>query len=187
MTELDGIIALVLPVVTDAGYVLYDVLHNGSTLSVLVDGADGTGGVDVDDLGRLSRQISALLDELDPISGRYTLEVSSPGVERRLRLAEHFAGAVGEIVNIRTLAGPSGRRRLVGALREVEGDLLLVDDRETGETRLRINEIEKARTVFEWGPKPKPGGRKGDSPRVGAGSSFETDTPTDHDTGGLTR
>ncbi|MDG2112450.1 MAG: ribosome maturation factor RimP, partial [Actinomycetota bacterium] len=143
MAELDTITALVAPLVGEAGYELYDVQRNGGTLAVLVQGPDG---VDIDELSALSRAVSATLDEHDPIPGKYTLEVSSPGVERRLRREEHFAGAVGETVNIRTLAGPSGRRRIVGELQKVDGDLLTVDDQATGTTCLRIAEIEKART-----------------------------------------
>ena len=92
MSETDKILKLVAPIVSDAGYELYDVQRNDSTLSVLVQGLDG---VSIDDLTNLSRAVSALLDEHDPIPGRYTLEVSSPGVERRLRNIDHFASAVG--------------------------------------------------------------------------------------------
>lgn len=172
MSETDAVTELVAPVVAAAGYELYDVQRNGGTLAVLVDGAEG---VAIDELSRLSRQVSALLDEHDPIPGRYTLEVSSPGVERRLRRPEHFAGAVGEIVNIRTLAGPDGRRRLVGELTAVDGTALTVEDRETGTQRLDVSQIEKARTVFEWGPSPRPGGGKG---------SNTADAAAKHTTGG---
>ena len=177
MTEVDQLSALVAPLVTAAGYELYDVQRNGGTLAVLVDGDDG---VDIDDLSQLSRTISAMLDEEDPIPGRYTLEVSSPGVERRLRLSEHFVGAIGEVVSIRTRPDEDGRRRIVGELLAVEGEQITVADRESGaEQRLAITEIDKARTVFEWGPTPRPGGgtKSGGS---GAG-------PSNSRTGGRTR
>lgn len=160
MTDVDQLTDLVAPVVCGAGYQLYDVERNGGTVAVLVQ---GTEGVDIDELSRLSRQISALLDEHDPIPSRYTLEVSSPGVERRLRRIEHFEGAVGELVNIRTLATPEGRRRIIGELCAVDGQLLTVDDREQGTTQIRLDQIEKARTVFEWGPTPRPNGKNAGS------------------------
>lgn len=167
MTELDAITDLVAPLVDDAGYELYDVQRNGGILSVLVQGADG---IDIDELTALSRKVSATLDEHDPIPGRYTLEVSSPGVERRLRREDHFVGAIGETINIRTLAGPRGRRRIVGELSEVDGDILTVEDPDAGTVRLSINEIEKARTVFVWGPAPRPTGAKGTVSAPGKGS-----------------
>ncbi len=157
MTEIDTVTDIVRPLVESSGYDLYDVHRAGGTLAVLVEGPEG---VDIDELSVLSRRISAALDEVDPIPGRYTLEVSSPGVERRLRRVEHYQGAVGEVVNIRTLPGPEGRRRIVGELSAVDGDIVTVQDREQGETRVRVDEIEKARTVFEWGPTPRPGGGK---------------------------
>ena len=96
-------------------------------------------------------------DRHDPIPGRYTLEVSTPGVERRLRQDDHFIGAIGEIVNVRTNPGPDGRRRIVGTLLSVSDGLLTIDTSDTGAIEVHMTEVEKARTVFEWGPTPKPG------------------------------
>ncbi len=127
-------------------------------MAVLVDGDEGLG---VDQLAQLSRSVSKVLDEHDPIPGRYTLEVSTPGVERRLRNESHFSGAIGEIVNVRTTPEPDGRRRVVGTLVSVEGDTLTIDDANTGVTQIHLTQIEKARTVFEWGPAPKPGSTTG--------------------------
>ena len=154
MSETDKILQLVAPIVSDAGYELYDVQRNDSTLSVLVQGLDG---VSIDELTNLSRAVSALLDEHDPIPGRYTLEVSSPGVERRLRNIDHFASAVGEQVHIRTFPGPDGRRRIAGLLKFVDSDMITVEDPESGVCLVSFDEIEKARTIFAWGPGPKPG------------------------------
>lgn len=154
MTEVDHITALVAPVVESAGYLLYDVQRNGGTLVVLVQGPNG---VDVDELSVLSRQVSSVLDDHDPIPGRYTLELSSPGVERRLRRPDHFEGAIGEVVNIRTLPGEQGRRRLVGELCSADNGEIVVDDEDAGRVSVSLDEIDKARTVFNWGPGPRPG------------------------------
>ena len=63
-----------------------------------------------------TKDVSAALDEIDPIPGRYTLSVSSPGLERRLRTPAHFARAVGEKVTVRVNAGTADVRRLTGTL-----------------------------------------------------------------------
>jgi ribosome maturation factor RimP len=153
-SHLEPIFSLVEPLVEAAGHKLYDIQQNGGTLAVLVDSDDGLG---IDDLSGLSRSVSALLDEHDPIPGRYTLELSTPGVERRLRQEKHFAGAVGETVNIRTNPGPEGRRRIVGTLLHIKDGTLTIDSFDLGATTVHLQEVEKARTVFEWGPSPKPG------------------------------
>ncbi len=84
--------SLIEPVVEASGHQLYDIQHNGGTLAVLVDCGDGIG---IEQLAQLSRSVSKVLDDHDPIPGRYTLEVSTPGVERRLRNESHFSGAIG--------------------------------------------------------------------------------------------
>ena len=153
-SHLEPIFSLLQPVVEASGHSLYDIHQNGGTLAVLVDSDDGLG---VDDLSELSRAVSVVLDEHDPIPGRYTLEISTPGVERRLRQEDHFTGAIGEIVNVRTNPGPDGRRRIVGTLLSVSDGLLTIDTSDTGAIEVHMTEVEKARTVFEWGPTPKPG------------------------------
>lgn len=142
---------LVEPIVHDLGLELYDLEHNGSTLAVTVDRPSG--GVDLEAITSVTRALSRALDDADPISGRYQLEVSSPGLERVLRTPAHFAGAVGSIISVKTIASYDGPRRVTGTLLEVGGDdTIVVDDVE-----LSYDDIEKARTVFEWGPAPKPG------------------------------
>ncbi len=173
---------LIEPLVTAAGYQLYDVQQNGGTLAVLVQ---GPGGVDIDELSGLSRQVSALLDEHDPIPGRYTLQVSSPGVERRLRRPDHYEGAVGELVTVRTLPGPEGRRRLVGELLRYDDGRLTIEDREIGEAIIGLDEIEKAKTIFEWGPSPKPGAKNGN--KSGSQSGNTSGSQSGNDTGARSR
>ena len=109
-TDLAGALS---PVVEARGLDLVDVEVHGAQLTVYVD---RDGGVGLDELGEATRDVSAALDELDPIPGRYTLAVSSPGLERRLRTPAHFARAVGETVTVRVNAGTADVRRLTGTL-----------------------------------------------------------------------
>ena len=113
---------------------------------------DREGGVDLDTLASASKAISAAIDreEVGP-TGRYELEVTSPGLERRLRRPVHFQRFVGHKVAMRTLPGVEGERR-------VEGEILSADDAWSGRgvpglpegRRLAYNDIERAHTVFDW-------------------------------------
>lgn len=147
---------LVVPLVTDLGLDLYDLELTGGALRVVVE---QPGGVGMDAITELTRRISRALDEHDPISGHFTLEVSSPGLERTLRTPTHYAGAVGTPVTVKLSARIDGDRRLTGVLREADDDGIVVElDDPAGETRrVAYPDIERARTVFVWGPAPKPG------------------------------
>lgn len=136
---------LVTPLLQAHGKELYDVVHGGATLQVLVSGS-----VDLDELARLTHEISSVLDEADPIDARYTLEVSTPGLERTLRTPRHFASAIGEKVKIKTAPTADGERRVEGALLSAGDDGFVVDTG-TAQRRLSYDDVERARTVFEWG------------------------------------
>ena len=98
------------------GLDLYDLELNGGVLRVVVDRRDA-GGVGMDAITQVTRPVSRALDEHDPIDGRFTLEVSSPGLERTLRTPEHFRGAVGTVVAVKTPRAPPGRPALAGHAR----------------------------------------------------------------------
>jgi ribosome maturation factor RimP len=151
MTDLAGALA---PVVEARGLELVDVEIHGSQLTVFVD---REGGVGLDDLGEATKDVSAALDRIDPMPGRYTLTVSSPGLERRLRIPAHFARAIGETVTVRVDAGTADVRRLTGTLESADetGCTLAGSDVPGGEVRISYDQIERARTVFEWGPAPR--------------------------------
>lgn len=151
----------VAPVLDELGLLLHDVEHTGTSIRVVVDrDAPAGSGVDVDSLAAATRAISRLLDELDPIDGRYTLEVSSPGLERPLRTPAHFARAVGADVTVKTRPGTEGERRVEGTLQAVDDDGFTLALADGGTRHVRFDEVEKARTTFAWGPGPKPGGPK---------------------------
>ncbi len=142
------------PLLRARGLDLVDVELHGSELTVFVD---RDGGVDLYTLGEATRVVSTALDEIDPLPGRYTLAVSSPGLERRLRTPAHFLRAVGEAVTVRVHGGTADVRRVTGKLESADdgGFTLVGPDLPEGTLHIAYDEVERARTVFEWGPQPK--------------------------------
>ncbi len=150
----DQVSALVLPLIEAAGLLLYDVEQKGATLRISIDGPEG---VPFELLETLSRDISFTLDEVDPTSGSYMLEVSTPGLERNLRTPLHFEGAVGEVITVKTVPGPDGRKRFGGELSSSNADSITIADEQAGSVEVAIAEIESARTIFEWESTSKTG------------------------------
>jgi ribosome maturation factor RimP len=151
------------PIVASLGLAVYDVTLTGGdrpTLTVLVDRAGGH-GVDLDELETATRTISAALDAMDPVHGRYLLEVSSPGLERPLRTPAHFTGALGETIICKTRDAEGHVSRLRGTLTASDADSITVAT-DTGDCTVALDAVTSARTVFDWGPAPKPG--KGSRP-----------------------
>jgi ribosome maturation factor RimP len=186
--------SLIEPLVDDQGLVLYDLELNGGVLRVVVEqpigdrpvedrsepAPDAPGGVGMDAITPLTRAISRALDEHDPIDGHFTLEVSSPGLERILRTPEHFRGAIGQVVSIKTTAEAGGDRRFRGRLTEADDDGVVVvpDVAPDQPRRLAYPEVERARTVFDWGPTPKPGGGSTRTKRRASGAPKSTKKTT---------
>ena len=111
---------------------------------------DAEGGIDLDTVAEVSEEISRGLDLKDPLSGRYTLEVSSPGLERTLRSAEHFRLSVGEKVTLKTREPVVGNsHRIDGVIEDADDEAVHVD---TGDDKVDVpyEQIKTARTVFEW-------------------------------------
>lgn len=146
-SKLEQLQALLAPVVEALGYECWGIefLSQGrhSLLRVYIDHANG---ILIDDCEKVSRQISAILDVEDPISNEYTLEVSSPGMDRPLFTLGQFARNAGEQVKIRLRTPFEGRRNLQGLLRGIENQdvVVLVDDHEF---LLPIDLIDKANII----------------------------------------
>ena len=162
----DELFAVLQPAVSAAGLELVDVEFKSGVLQVSVD---REGGVDLEALTDANRAVSDLLDELDPIPGRYSLEVSSPGIERPLRTPVHFAKAIGATVTVKTRPQVPGDRRLRGILvsSDEDGFTLAVEGSGDEPMRLAYSDVDTVRTVFVWGgqdapsgPKAKPGQKK---------------------------
>ena len=162
MAKTDLVRSLVEPLAAEAGADIYDVTLAGGKLVVALT---RSGGIDLETLTSVSRQLNVALDEQDPISGSYTLEVTSPGLERTLRTAEHFAGAIGDEITVRTNPDVEGERRVRGTLRGADDRTVTVELEDGGERTLDITDIERARTVFTWGSAEKPGKKQASKPK----------------------
>lgn len=128
------------------GYEIVAVEMSGGDTSIVRIYIDAEGGVNVEDCAKASRQFSAILDVEDPISNRYNLEVSSPGMDRPLAKPEHFKSVVGEQVKIKMATLINGRRRFTGELIEATDEFAVVEvDGEQSE--LPYSEMDKARLV----------------------------------------
>ncbi|MGH9004428.1 MAG: ribosome maturation factor RimP, partial [Acidimicrobiia bacterium] len=161
VVDLEAVRGTAEPVLSRLGLELVDVEMVGSgparTLRLAVD---RPGGIDLDALAGATAPVSAALDAAAVVSGRYNLEVSSPGLERPLRGPAEFARSVGTVITLKSHEPVGGARRHRGRLLEADDDGVALDV--DGERRRFPYEgIAAARTVFEWGPaeKPKPGAR----------------------------
>jgi Uncharacterized protein conserved in bacteria len=146
-SKLEQLQALLAPVVEALGYQCWGVefISQGrhSLLRVYIDHPNG---ILIDDCEKVSRQISGVLDVEDPISGEYTLEVSSPGMDRPLFTLEQFAAHVGAQVKIRLRSPYEGRRNFQGVLRGVEEQDVVVQV-DNHEYLLPIESIDKANII----------------------------------------
>jgi ribosome maturation factor RimP len=147
------------PAVAACDLDLYDVELTGAgkarTLRVTVDRA---GGVDLEAITAVTHALSPILDDATAPAGPFLLEVTSPGVERLLRTPAHYAGAVGSTVSIK-VRSESGTRRVQGTLVAATSEHVDVDV-DGVRVPVAFADITQARTVFEWGPQPRPGQRR---------------------------
>lgn len=157
MAKADIVRSLAEPLAAAEGADVYDVTFNAGKLAVAIS---RRGGIDLDTLADISRALGEQLEADDVISGSYTLEVTSPGLERTLRTPGHFAGAIGESVTIRTKPDVEGERRVRGELVASDDETATVRLEDSDDERtLQISDIERARTTFSWGQPAKPAGK----------------------------
>ncbi len=149
--------AIIEPYLVAEGIELDDVeLLGGAGAPLVRVTVDAPDGVDVDRLAELSRGIGRLLDAEDPVAGPYTLEVSSPGLERKLRRPRHYEKSVGREVKVKTFGRVAGERVHRGRLVAAD-DAGIVVDVEGEERRFAYDDVASARTVFVWEKAAKPG------------------------------
>ncbi|MDA0977119.1 MAG: ribosome maturation factor RimP [Proteobacteria bacterium] len=139
--------SMIQPVLEALGYELWGLeylsLGRHSTLKIYIDAENG---INVEDCAAVSRQVSSLLDVEDPVSSEYTLEVSSPGMDRRLFRLEQYAAFAGARVKLKLRRPFEGRRKYSGLLKGIEGDevVLILEDEEI---LIPHEEIERANIV----------------------------------------
>lgn len=136
------------PAVTALGCELVGIeYHPSGKHSLLRVYIDRPEGVTVDDCSAVSYQVSGLLDVEDPIPGHYTLEVSSPGLDRPLFQARDFERFAGQQVKIRTRFPVAGQRNFRGLLQGMQGQQVVIDEQDGRRVELPLDQIEQARLV----------------------------------------
>ena len=148
------IAALLAPTVGSLGLELLGVEYlpapGGAVLRLYIDTPEGDDRVvGIEDCEATSREVSAQLDVEDPITGNYTLEVSSPGVDRPLFTTAQFERYAGQVAKVTMKLPMDGRRRLQGTILRADGDMVVFDVDGT-EMAVAIDNIEKARLVPDW-------------------------------------
>lgn len=126
-----------------------EIVGGGSktVLRLVIDGPDG---VDLDRCATVSRQASAILDVEDPIQHRYVLEVSSPGLDRKLYRAEDYSRFAGSRVKLRPRPSYREHRQIVGKLLGLDDDMVRILNDDGLEVRLRLEDVFEARLEVDW-------------------------------------
>ncbi|HKJ88935.1 MAG TPA: ribosome maturation factor RimP [Gammaproteobacteria bacterium] len=145
----EGLIAMLEPTVSTMGYELVELELVGAGGNRVVRlFIDAPAGVTVDDCAAVSEAVETVLDAEDPIPGEYSLEISSPGVDRPLRKDEDYARFAGETVKIKTFGPVNGQRSFTGTLIGLEDGQVIVSTPE-GRSAIPREEIAKAHLVAE--------------------------------------
>jgi len=136
---------IVAPTIVGMGYELVRVaMSKGGTLQIMIEPADGR-AMDIEACAVLSRALSAVLDVEDPMPGSYTLEVSSPGIDRPLTRPKDFARWAGHIARLETAEPVEGRRRFKGTLLGLEGDLVKLRLEDGKEAEVPLSVVSRAK------------------------------------------
>jgi ribosome maturation factor RimP len=136
---IDKVTALVSPELAMMGFDLIEIDYSGNTLRLTID---KPGGVSLDDCVAANRRVSLLLDALDPIEGRYKLEVSSPGLNRKLKSTKEFEHFAGRKIKVQTKEGA-----VRGIIKYLKDDAVILD-MDGSEFRVELKDIIKANLDF---------------------------------------
>ena len=136
------------PTITGLGYDIWDITYSkiGADYHLEIT-IDKEGGINIEDCEKVHRAIDPILDECDPIESFYYLDVSSPGIERELRTAEHISRSIGERVLAKLFTQKDGKRAVNGVLSSFEDGKITITE-PTGEVILTQSEIAKLTTVY---------------------------------------
>jgi len=147
----DKFTQLLRPAVEGLGYELVGVEHlpmgKHSVLRIYIDSPDG---ITVSDCSQVSHQVSGVLEVEEPIKGAFTLEVSSPGIDRPLFSFEQFKQFVGSKVKLKLYHAIEGKRKIIGMIESIEGDDINVKDADSDTIfQLQIDDIDKANIITD--------------------------------------
>ena len=135
-------------ILQDCGVTLYDTevvsQEDRKIFRVFITSSEG---ISLEKCTQVTKIISPILDTNPPVSGEYLLEVSSPGIERKLKTIEHFQNSIGELVKLKL----SDSSKIRGKLLKVEKDTIFLHDKATKqEIKIKYSDIIKAKTYFQW-------------------------------------
>lgn len=145
------LVAMFSPAISGLGYELWGVeyISQGKN-SVLRLYIDSENGITVEDCRQVSHQVSGILDVEDPIKGQYSLEVSSPGLDRPLFTADHYARNLGAKVKVRLRQAVLGRRNFTAVIDSVKDDEICLVDETDEAIVVHVSDIDKANLVAEF-------------------------------------
>jgi len=103
-------------------------------------------GITLDKCAEVTHILSPILDLEPPVHGEYTLEVSSPGIERPLKSLKHFQASIGELVKVKLI----NTDKVIGKLEEVSDNQIVLLEEDGEKTTISLDDIDKARTYFKW-------------------------------------
>jgi len=147
----DKLTQLLRPAVEGLGYELVGIEHlpmgKHTVLRIYIDASDG---ITVSDCSRVSHQVSGVLEVEEPIKGQFTLEVSSPGIDRPLFSFEQFEQFVGSKVKLKLYHAIEGKRKITGLIESVEGEDINIKDADSDSVfQLQIDDIDKANIIAD--------------------------------------
>ena len=149
----DKLTQMLKPAVEGLGYELVGIenlpMGKHTVLRVYIDSADGD-GITVNDCSRVSHQVSGVLEVEEPIKGQFTLEVSSPGIDRPLFSFEQFEQFVGSKVKLKLFHAIEGKRKITGMIESINGDDIIIKDADSDTSfQLQMDDIDKANIISD--------------------------------------
>lgn len=147
----DKLTQLLRPAVEGLGYELVGIEHlpmgKHTVLRIYIDSSDG---ITVDDCSRVSHQVSGVLEVEEPITGQFTLEVSSPGIDRPLFNFEQFKEFVGSKVKLKLYHAIEGKRKIVGLIESIDGEDIVIKEADSDNNfQLQMDDIDKANIISD--------------------------------------
>lgn len=147
----DKLTQMLKPAIEGLGYELVGIEHlpmgKHTVLRIYIDSSDG---ITVDDCSRVSHQVSGVLEVEEPIKGQFTLEVSSPGIDRPLFSFEQFELFVGSKVKLKLYHAIEGKRKIIGMIESINGDDIIIKDADSDSSfQLQMDDIDKANIISD--------------------------------------